>query len=176
VSTKIYGAYQYHGNVEQLMEWLFSTREKYKDHKKKEISGIFGGEKVKSFMALASLLEKAVEEQHNIAFNYRSEACVYFSDGNIYVVIFELPKHLMPTEPEFTDFHYQNQTDRPEAITEEEWDKRRDTWDKIMKHNSFGENGLTFSFTPPYFGIDIARYVVQQQQTKTNEKEQDGNH
>ena len=36
-------------------------------------------------------------------------------------------------------------TDMPEDISEEEWDKRRETWDKIFERNSIPSNtGLSF--------------------------------
>jgi hypothetical protein len=106
------------------------------------------------------LVEKAVEEEHNIDINYKAEACVYFYGGNIYVQLFGLPQLMLPSEKEFVDFHYQDSTDRPESISEIEWGLRKNTWNEIMKFNTFGENGLSFSFTPPYFGFDVARYII----------------
>lgn len=32
----------------------------------------------------------------------------------------------------FEDFHYQNSTDRPEGISEEAWEARRNTWDEVL--------------------------------------------
>ncbi|MDI6671748.1 hypothetical protein QMA79_18215 [Pseudomonas aeruginosa] len=32
----------------------------------------------------------------------------------------------------FTDYHYQNSTDRPDTISEAEWDTRRDAWDEAL--------------------------------------------
>lgn len=39
--------------------------------------------------------------------------------------------------PQLVDFHYQNQTDRPENITARQWNQRRKVWDDI-----FGKSGL----------------------------------
>lgn len=40
------------------------------------------------------------------------------------------------------DYHYQNQTDRPDGISEAEWDKRRDEWDVIMPSGIPSKDGL----------------------------------
>ena len=49
---------------------------------------------------------------------------LYFGD-NAYLDIINNSKY-------FEDFHYQNQHDKPTDITEEEWNYRRDCWDKAL--------------------------------------------
>lgn len=40
------------------------------------------------------------------------------------------------------DFHYQNQTDRPESVTEEEWKFREATWERIMPSGIPARDGI----------------------------------
>lgn len=49
-----------------------------------------------------------------------------------------------------TDFHYQNQADRPEDISEEDWNTRETIWDELLSHgHSFSENGFIFEIVQP---------------------------
>ncbi len=167
MSTKVYDAFIYKGKIEDLMRWLFKKREQYKEYKKKEISLLFNfkGNKKEfgnSYFAIADLIERAVKQEKNIVINYQAQAVVYFHKGKIYVKFFSLPPKLLPKKnSKFIDFHYQNSTDKPNNISQREWNYRERTWDEIMKYNSFGENGLTLEFTPPYFGFEIARYIIE---------------
>jgi len=46
------------------------------------------------------------------------------------------------------DFHYQNQSDRPDHISPQEWRARRRVWDKIGERSHvFAEMGLSFQVT-----------------------------
>lgn len=42
------------------------------------------------------------------------------------------------------EFHYQNQTERPDSLTEAEWDERRDFWDAALSDPPWNERGLSF--------------------------------
>lgn len=50
---------------------------------------------------------------------------------------------VIENDPNILDYHYQNQTDRPENISEQEWDQRREDWykaigtDYIPSHHGF---------------------------------------
>lgn len=44
----------------------------------------------------------------------------------------------------FEDFHYQNSTDRPDSISEQEWDERSDTWNSALGKDVPASVGLTF--------------------------------
>ena len=43
---------------------------------------------------------------------------------------------------EFSDFHYQNQTDQPDDISEEDWDFRRNAWDIVLESGVPREDGV----------------------------------
>jgi len=164
MSTKIYDAFVYKGNIENLMKWLFQKKEQYKELKKEEIARLFRGQKKiqkENYFMIAELIEKSVKKQINAVTNYQAQAVIYFYKKKIYIKFFSVPSKLLPKDKKFIDFHYQNSTDKPDNISNKEWAYRERTWDKILKHNTtFGEDGLTFEFTPPYFGFEIARYII----------------
>lgn len=47
------------------------------------------------------------------------------------------------------DYHYQNQTDPPEELSEQEWEKRKTDWDLVLGGDGYGrpvDFGYTFTF------------------------------
>lgn len=54
----------------------------------------------------------------------RKTLCMLFSGNDFY--------SYMIKRPELEDYHYQNQTDRPESISRYAWNRRRDDWDKAI--------------------------------------------
>lgn len=46
-------------------------------------------------------------------------------------------------KPLYTDFHYQNQTDPPSELSEEEWNFRSTKWDELVD-DKFGDAGFTY--------------------------------
>lgn len=55
------------------------------------------------------------------------------------------------------DWHYQNQVDRDEGISEEEWTQRESEWDKLMEWGSTpAEHGLTYPVYELYQAQTIA--------------------
>ncbi len=50
-------------------------------------------------------------------------------------------------KPIFVDFHYQDQTERPEEIPEPEWEQRRTAWDQVL-HSDDPETDDTFGHLP----------------------------
>ncbi len=54
----------------------------------------------------------------------------------------------------FDDYHYQNQTDRPEEISNEEWDKRKKDWDEAIGPDYIpADHGFTKEL--------ITNYIIQ---------------
>ncbi|MFD4947006.1 hypothetical protein ACFWNT_31890 [Streptomyces sp. NPDC058409] len=49
--------------------------------------------------------------------------------------------------PIFVDYHYQNQTDQPEEIRDEEWKRRRDDWGRLRTADDRQTDG-TFGHLP----------------------------
>lgn len=60
----------------------------------------------------------------------------YYQDSN-------RPEYQELLKPFYTDFHYQNNSDRPSDITEEEWEFRRNKWDELIDYK-FKDTGFTY--------------------------------
>ena len=57
----------------------------------------------------------------------------------------------MTTQPELSDYHYQNQTDKPDEISDEEWDMRKDDWD----------NAIGYDYIPSHHGLSLELFDVE---------------
>jgi hypothetical protein len=67
-------------------------------------------------------------------------------EGDIYgYYISDNSKYDDLLKPIYTDFHYQNQTDPPDDLSEEEWDFRSQKWDELMS-NSDTYTDCSFNF------------------------------
>lgn len=48
----------------------------------------------------------------------------------------------------WTDYHYQNASERPEDVTEEEWETRREAWDRMVGYGPLSQYAAVFSPIP----------------------------
>ncbi len=67
-------------------------------------------------------------------------------EGDIYGYYFDSDKKEFYDllKPFYTDFHYQNQTDPPTDVTEEEWNFRELKWDELLPGDKFSDSGLQY--------------------------------
>lgn len=75
-------------------------------------------------------------------------------------------KNMLIDENIAIDYHYQNQTDQPENISDEEWDSRRDDWEEALKFSSIPSRaGFYKELSQKYFPIlkpeDILQYIPE---------------
>lgn len=81
--------------------------------------------------------------------NFKLEVCIIpWTDGNIYGTLYEdyidANRKLVLTIAD--DYHYQNQTDKPDSISDEDWDERARVWNAIFdKYWSAGEAGCLYT-------------------------------
>lgn len=61
-------------------------------------------------------------------------------------------------KPYFTDYHFQTSTDRPDEISEEEWEQRRRDWDRVLDDGGLSCNGA-FDHLPGWQLPDTVREV-----------------
>lgn len=82
----------------------------------------------------------------NYDFYFHLNLCLYPYDGETYGVAFGADKVIEKflDLPEVSDFHYQNQTDKPDEISEEEWKYRGKVWDDILGYTRFSENAFQY--------------------------------
>lgn len=90
--------------------------------------------------------------------NPSSSATIHFYKGQVYVIFFGLKlKYGRAPFGGLLDFHYQNQTDREDGITDKDWANRRRTWDAIFKKDDRpGHAGLVFEIIDDSDSIRLA--------------------
>ena len=159
MSTKIYNAYKYEGDIQSLI--AIFVKEKNEVHKR-FISNIPESflfrlwnktpinKKNKNNLINYDALKEIEKHFRQVTFDCASSfsedvsIMVYFPKkeffeketylfqvfGGIGMQYLDLTKY-----PEIKDFHYQNQSDQPEEISEDEWDFREEVWDDIFNEN-----------------------------------------
>lgn len=65
----------------------------------------------------------------------------YFADN--------VKEYFEKIEPFVEDYHYQNQCDKPDNISNREWNNRRKKWDKILGYDSFTQRAFNFTVVGP---------------------------
>ncbi len=67
-------------------------------------------------------------------------------EGDIYGYYFDSDKKEFYDllKPFYTDFYYQNQTDPPTDVSEEEWKFRELKWDELLPGDKFSDSGLQY--------------------------------
>ena len=158
MSTKLYNGIKFKSNnIKEVLDQLISIKE---TAKKIAIDSISDRE-LGLFIVTNKLLDKdyytttreLIEAVDSNSYNKWSFVPrLHFSvviyptkEGDIYGYYFDSNKKEFRDliEPFYTDFHYQNQTDPPTDVTEEEWDFRREKWDELVDYK-FKDTGLTY--------------------------------
>jgi len=70
------------------------------------------------------------------------------TEGDIYGYYFDTDKQEFNNllKPFYTDFHYQNSSDKPSDLTDEEWEFRELKWDELLKDgDKFADTGLVYN-------------------------------
>ncbi|MFS0887014.1 hypothetical protein [Aeromicrobium sp. 179-A 4D2 NHS] len=76
-------------------------------------------------------------------------------DGRVYVKVYTVHDELtnvLTSIPGVEDFHYQNSTEGPDDLSDDEWDHRRDVWDAVLGWKPPVEQMLFFTLRGPYNG------------------------
>lgn len=140
MSTKIYNAYKFLGSREELVPFLQQVRFDVQS----EFLNVYSNlelSKTTSYELYDMICESIEKEKHTL--NSSSCVCVFFHNSGIYLQFYfpysiglfsRRASHLIKKwEDKLIDFHYQNQGDKPDEISEEEWQKRADIWDEIFQ-------------------------------------------
>lgn len=86
-----------------------------------------------SYCDIDYILQTYIRSGYNELLNFQASIVVYTHKENIYVQFFGVRGVKKYINKKFSDFHYQNQTDRDEKISDEEWKNREKVWDYIFK-------------------------------------------
>lgn len=158
MSTKLYNGIKFKSNdIKEVLDQLISVKETAKQIAIDSISdkdlGLFiGANKLieKDHWDISRDLMEAIDCNNYGKWKFvpriRFSVVVYpTTEGDIYGYYFDADKKEYNDliETFYTDFHYQNSSDRPSDITEEEWDFRREKWDELLK-DKFKDTGLTY--------------------------------
>lgn len=71
------------------------------------------------------------------------------------------------SQPGVEEYHYQNQTDQPEELTNRQWNARRDAWDKALGDRAVpAMAGFTINVSDP-FGPNIWK-LMDERRARSN--------
>lgn len=166
MSAKIYDVYLTHGlSVFDIMNILKPellkarkaaeaheiARTVYANADRKAYGGKFDEEVLGAPEAILSRLPFQTKD---IAFDHQqSEVCMLpHPDGGILVKLFGKNNNVteafndIAVKNGWQDYHYQNQTDKPDDITDEEWQQRKSVWNQIFSGNNHSFNDVSVFF------------------------------
>jgi len=181
MSTKIYDAYKVKGcnTLGDIQNLLLEVREKVVNHYKEyakspEIIEVHkqqysGNEKEReAFKKVFGSGFVTDVNENAVVYTYKNEIYVQFFIGRLLRDVHEyIEKH-----EKFEDFHYQNQSDQPDDVSDEEWEKRREIWDGIFPHMDTPLNaGFSFQFMTFYdFDLMLTINALEANRKKQNDK------
>lgn len=163
MSWKIFGAYKYSADINKLVEDLNEIRQWHREFVLEDCARAYDGltEKGKaelSWQVVHNDLLSAHEEHHipircsitNMMLDTRGSAVVYVRPEGLYVQFYtsseveeKIDKH-----PRFSDWHWQNSCDKPDEVSNKEWQEREDFWrDLFEKESSPSSIGLIREFS-----------------------------
>lgn len=162
MSTKIYNAYRVKSSVTDIWGFLRELQQRARFEAYERIQALVSNHSAAlpaddaAFLRLKDagwtetfakeqVVWEILQQRHPVAENYPKIDCnaqitVRELDGRFYLHagwgegvhgVFDF----LNTMPELEDYHYQNQTDRPEDISEAEWEERRLVWDTLYDRN-----------------------------------------
>ena len=89
-----------------------------------------------------------VDGRRDVTWDATFEVCLMPFGGDVLANYFleqDLGYRQALLDAGFEDFHYQNSTDRPANISDDEWEQRRDTWDALLPGRTApGDVGVIF--------------------------------
>jgi hypothetical protein len=150
MSTKIYNAYLFNSDIFKLQEELNKIREHHfnlcvEDAKRILIKPKAGIDWTKRCLDFVKLLETSRKSTSASPIDFSAEAVIFPKANNKFLVQFFRLHHKLEIPKIFIEYHYQNQTDQPEGISDEEWEQRRKDWDEIYdKYISPSEAGFIY--------------------------------
>lgn len=143
MSVKCYDFYEYQGYIDMLIVCLQDFRRRTLLRVKKNIR-LFADEM--DVETIAQRIERDTKFGFGGFFDIGASAIVVFHKGKIYVKFFGVPVKDIPKDV-FLDKHYQDQTDRPETISQEEWDDREALVETLFGSvDTYAQGGLTYNF------------------------------
>lgn len=158
MSTKLYNGIKFKSNnIKEVLDQLISVKETAKQIAIDSISDrdlvlFIEANKLldNDAWAIANELKDAISSDSYIKWSckprLRFSVVVYpTTEGDIYGYYFDCDKKEYNDliKPFYTEFHYQNQCDKPDNISDEEWEFREQKWDELLK-DRFMDTGFSY--------------------------------
>lgn len=141
MSTKIYNAFRFKGELKDLMPFLREVRSDIESHTVNYYKEYKHSDMPDNEWDLVELFKER-NKSIFFEFNIESSVVVYFHSTGIYLHFF-FPGHFGNYSDRgffekwgdwIEDFHYQNQTDKPDDISEGDWRHREEVFDDLFDH------------------------------------------
>jgi hypothetical protein len=132
MSTKIYNAYKWNGtSFEVLLGKLKQLRIEFIEEISKELALYTEN---MTYLEILYKLQEETLKGYRSPFNLETSAVAFPVNGEIYLQFFGVSDKLRRRvfKGELTDYHYQNQTDKPSRVSYKEWEERRKFWDIVL--------------------------------------------
>ena len=99
-----------------------------------------------NYSEMLYFLELMCKSQINDPLNIEASSVIYINNNKIYVQFFGYKLNTRKYK-KFSDYHYQNQVDKPKGITNKQWDEREKVWDDIFKDRNLpSAAGMCYDF------------------------------
>jgi len=110
--------------------------------------------------------------------DYTLEVCLITHGADVLVLHYmeNNAGYLATLKTECEDFHYQNQSDRPDSISPEDWERRRQVWNEVLPGvTSPVEVGLTYSLVswPDIANVQFEQDLVKVQMPTDDQRRQE---
>lgn len=114
---------------------------------RKEVDSYYKKDKISRSEVALKTMEEGYKESSTSSyrnpFDFNVSITFRELNGCIYLQLYEdmMMKgtlDFIKNDPRLTDYHYQNSTDKPDDISDDEWEQRHDTWDKLYNDETEG--------------------------------------
>lgn len=133
------------GYVSELLKYYLDIKNRYKNKSEKELAQNLWFLAEKNFKDSLDYLE----QKFKVNYYYKTKLVFVPYKNKMLVMYFGDPaySHIISDDTEhYLDYHYQNQTNQPDDISDEKWKQREKDWNEVLGPDYIPENhGLTFT-------------------------------
>lgn len=105
-----------------------------------------------------------VKKERNPCYDFFCDFVLFYNDNRFYLKFYCESKRVVEyinSLKEIEDYSYWNNSDAPDNVSEEEWDEREKTWDKIFEKCIYEipcTGGYTIEVVPHYYVLEEIRF------------------
>lgn len=159
MSTKIYDVYKFvgTGKTEPTLNDVYKFLQPIKNQVVKFYKNMSYDEEVINLHKLHFKTPRGQKSEFEtkyggLGYEGVTEECVVYTHKTGLYIHFFLGFHFrdlrnrLSKSKKLQDYHYQNQSDRPDNISPKEWNTRRKFWDEIIGHRTPSDAGFIYNF------------------------------